>query len=489
MIYNNKYKIHTTTKTSVFISLPSITTIVIRIAQKRFLFFNCKRMNQSILASQQVITNAVIIKCCVPDQIFDEGLALWCAGMNVYDARKLCHQTEVSNRLDAVRREQPIVINEDSISNLIERAKILSSHARRVPRKINKNDMPSIDNIDPTEKGSTSVADYFSLAGFSPEMLQGSNKPQYHQVYKFRSKYIAGNVPALTSTSPSFSHFDQRPLQQRIRIDCIDMLAPQSLMSPLNEEEHIQAVQEVIAPYQSSDSIPHQLVSPSSGPSSTISSLSNHGISLDVQPDTIQQNATSQMITTSNTNASTSTNLSSFSSKRSTHNIDFSRKVNDTVSRNTSRQANRQRHDAEAWEMLRESAYETSTKMYARLRNKKLPLTKFSSAESIASFVNEGFECELISGEMIRQAFKKNIIGKAPQKAGRRPTIPREDTDMLASLIFSANSIDQANSDPNRMDRPAQISTIGRIVNSKREEQGYDMLDDCYFSRNTSNPN
>ena len=163
--------------------------------------------------SRHFISNAVVIKCCVPDPKFDVGLALWCAGMDIHEARKINNQTMVSNCLEPVRKGNPIVINERSIPNLVERAKILVSHATRVPRKIGKNGIVSIDEMESTEKGSASIADYCFLAGFSSCMLQGKTKPQYQLVYNFRVKYVAQKIASLTSTTPSYPHFDQRPLQ------------------------------------------------------------------------------------------------------------------------------------------------------------------------------------------------------------------------------------------------------------------------------------
>ena len=74
--------------------------------------------------------------------------------------------------------------------------------------------------------------------------------------------------------------------------------------------------------------------------------------------------------------------------------------------------------------------------MYDRTKKKKLPLKKFTSAEAIATFVNEGFECNLLDGEMIRNAHRNGCIGSAPAKAGRKPKIDEKDSDLLASLLF-----------------------------------------------------
>ena len=435
-------------------------------------------MNSLMDPSRHFISNAVIIKCCVSDPKFDVGLALWCAGMDIHEARKINNQTVVSNCLEPVRKGNPIVINERSIPNLVERAKILVSHATRVPRKIGKNGIVSIDEMESTEKGSASIADYCFLAGFSSCMLQGKTKPQYQLVYNFRVKYVAQKIAPLTSTAPSYSHFDQRPLQH-IAIDSIDTTLTPQIMSPLPEgvsnEESLQQFQRLSAGrLDESRGVAHQLISPSSGPS-FVSNLSD-GFSASTQNSTSQDSTAA-----SNSNKSTSTHLVSYSSERSKSNNDFSKKVNASVFRKTSQQAHRERHDQKVWEMLKDSAYEISTKMYDRLRKKKLPLSKFSSAESIATFVNEGFECDLISGEMIRQAYKKDYVGEAPQRVGRKPKVSREDSELLSSLLFSANSIDQANSDASRMNRQDQISTIGRIVNSKREDDGQDILDDAFY--------
>ena len=427
-------------------------------------------MNESYHRSQ-VMRNAVIIKCCVPNPKFGEGLALWCAGMSVKDAQTKRFQTDIASRLEPMRKNLPISINNDSIPNLIERAKIITAHARRVPKKIHSNGIPSIDDVLEIERGSTAIADYCSLAGFPREMLQGKTKPEYQQVYVYKTKLLSKKVPPLTSTTPSFVHFDQRPLE--IGIQSIELNAlSQPILSPLQQEGHHEDSFEVhLVSNDTGD--PQVLISPANGPSIISNLTANSSIDN-------QSNDQTSFFQRSTAPSNTSRTVS-FSSKRSASINKFSTKVNDTVLRKTSKQANRMRHDQEAWDMLQEAAYEVSTKLYDRLTKKTLPLVKFKSAEDIAEFINAGFECDLISGQMIRKAFQKNFIGKAPEKAGRKPKIPKEETTLLANLLFSANSIDQANSASNRMDRPQQISTIGRILNSKQKEDDNDILNDTFL--------
>ena len=191
------------------------------------------------------------------------------------------------------------------------------------------------------------------------------------------------------------------------------------------------------------------------------------------------------------TASSNSSQAVTFSSKSSSQNNDFSRKVNNIIFRKTSKLANQTRHNEEAWEMLQGAAYEIATKLYDRLKNKRLPLNKFKSAEDIAEFVNEGFDnCGLISGQMIRKAHQQNFIGMAPQKKGRRPKVSKEDSTLLANLLFSANSIDQANSSIHRLNRPEQISIIGQVLDSKHELEGdNDILDHAYYFNKHIEPN
>ena len=141
--------------------------------------------------------------------------------------------------------------------------------------------------------------------------------------------------------------------------------------------------------------------------------------------------------------------------------------------------ASGRRADDSAWQMCEESAYVLGTQLYDLAKSGKLPLTKFKSADSVAEFINSGFELHIISGNEIRKAVDKGRIGVPPPKKGRNIILPVDDLQDLSSLAFTSNSIDQANCAPNRLKKKDLTSIVGNIVNTKREEAGETELSDA----------
>ena len=89
------------------------------------------------------------------------------------------------------------------------------------------------------------------------------------------------------------------------------------------------------------------------------------------------------------------------------------------------------------------------TVMLHRIRQKKCELLKFKTAEDVADFLNGGFELELISGRQLCDAVKKGRVGIEPTVRGRKPLLDDEDLSDLASLVFTAQTIEQVNAVPN----------------------------------------
>ena len=131
-----------------------------------------------------IIIRAAYIKRCVPDLQFSTALALWCAGM-APDIAKLPRFTDLV--LNCSQALKDVIAIESNITNIIAQAKILVSHARRVPNKINKFGIPS---TTAKARASNAVTDYCCLVGFTNDFLSGAQRPKYQQVFAFQQKFI-----------------------------------------------------------------------------------------------------------------------------------------------------------------------------------------------------------------------------------------------------------------------------------------------------------
>ena len=120
-----------------------------------------------------------------------------------------------------------------------------------------------------------------------------------------------------------------------------------------------------------------------------------------------------------------------------------------------------------AFDDLRSAAYKIGAKAYSLNKQGRLKLKKFSGgANKVATEVNSWFECELISGRDIEKSYRDRRVGQSPPRRGKPPIISREVFSYICDAVYSANSIDQANCDPNRMDRVKMRELICSIVNT-----------------------
>jgi hypothetical protein len=116
-------------------------------------------------------------------------------------------------------------------------------------------------------------------------------------------------------------------------------------------------------------------------------------------------------------------------------------------------------------ENIRKSAYKVGTVLYDGVKSGQSTLIKFGSAEHCAREVNGMFGYDLVSGYQLKDGVKNNRIGLSPPRRGTPSKIPDDEFKALASLVFSCESIEQANVMENRLTRPKVISIIGEIVN------------------------
>ena len=148
----------------------------------------------------------------MPNPGFSTALALWCAGKHHDVAQIQRFNDEVVKRSKAL--QGGILITSD-ISNHIEHAKILVSHATRVPNKVQKFGLPTTPRI---AKSSMALIDYCRLVGFPEELLSGSCRPEYQQVFQFNKALNKGIRPPLKFTVTQI-HKDFRPLHQAYIVD------------------------------------------------------------------------------------------------------------------------------------------------------------------------------------------------------------------------------------------------------------------------------
>lgn len=123
-------------------------------------------------------------------------------------------------------------------------------------------------------------------------------------------------------------------------------------------------------------------------------------------------------------------------------------------------------------------ALDWGSEFYRQVKSNTLPLLKFKNAESIAYFINESFQCELVSARE-KNAFSRKSQGMPTALSlGRSTEVPEDDLNDLVSLVFTAVTIDQSNCVPKRMTRKTQTSIVGNIVNKKRQKEGKHEISD-----------
>ena len=117
----------------------------------------------------------------------------------------------------------------------------------------------------------------------------------------------------------------------------------------------------------------------------------------------------------------------------------------------------------------RSAAYKVASILHASNESGRLKLKKFGSALKVATAVNELFEVELISGNDVKKCVRDKRVGQSPPRRGAPTRLPREVFIHICNLVFSTNSIDQFNCDPNRLDRVAMRDQIMSMVNKYME--------------------
>jgi hypothetical protein len=97
---------------------------------------------------------------------------------------------------------------------------------------------------------------------------------------------------------------------------------------------------------------------------------------------------------------------------------------------------------------------------------------------------------DLVSGRQLQNGVKDDRVGKSPPRRGPEAAISKEEFEALANLVFTAESIEQANC-AERTDRQQMRSIVGDIINTHRSSQGLEPLNDvkqflCIEKHNSS---
>ena len=108
-------------------------------------------------------------------------------------------------------------------------------------------------------------------------------------------------------------------------------------------------------------------------------------------------------------------------------------------------------------------------------------LDRLDNSEKIADKINKVFKCKLVSGGELKRGVENGMVGKSPIQRGRPSVISDEDVKLLASLVFTAVSIDQANGSANPLPNKDLVSTVGEIVNTRLQDLGFDPLNEQSF--------
>ena len=152
------------------------------------------------------------------------------------------------------------------------------------------------------------------------------------------------------------------------------------------------------------------------------------------------------------------------------------------ATRKTTKEKQDERELKIAWDDIRSAAYKFASNAYALNREGKLKLKKFNGgANKVATEVNDWFGCELISGRDIEKCYREKRVGQSPPRRGKPPIISKEVFRYVCDAVYSANSIDQANCDLNRMNRVEMREQVSSIVNAWLIKNNEDPLNDIAF--------
>ena len=96
-----------------------------------------------------------------------------------------------------------------------------------------------------------------------------------------------------------------------------------------------------------------------------------------------------------------------------------------------------------------------------------MPFKYFDTAEKIASAINEMFKIELLAGDELNRSVRANEVRQSPRRQGPPTRISGDTFKLVCDLVSFCQSIEQANGDPNRLDRLRMRESVSEMLNNK----------------------
>ena len=167
----------------------------------------------------------------------------------------------------------------------------------------------------------------------------------------------------------------------------------------------------------------------------------------------------------------------------------FKNLCSDTETRLTSKL----NHDAlkreEHWRQNEKLAFKVGTLVLDHVDKGIINLERLDNAQKVADKVNKVFKCKLVSGGELKRGVDHGLVAKSPVPRGRPATISDEDVKLLASLVFTAVSIDQSNGSANPLPNKDLASIVGEIVNTRLKDLNLDPLNEQVFYQRVKRKN
>ena len=158
--------------------------------------------------------------------------------------------------------------------------------------------------------------------------------------------------------------------------------------------------------------------------------------------------------------------------------------------RKSSKQAQDDRTRSLAYRNTLSSAYKTGSSILKDTLDGRVPLQKFDGktakqkALNVACAVNEMYGFDLLCGNEIQQCVKEERVGQSPPRRGAKTRLPPDEEEAIATVVYTAVSLQQVNCDPNTLNRPQMRQLIMKIINAALEKRGKDPLNEVkYYER------
>ena len=158
--------------------------------------------------------------------------------------------------------------------------------------------------------------------------------------------------------------------------------------------------------------------------------------------------------------------------------------------RKSSKQAQDDRTRSLAYRNTLSSAYKTGSKILKDSLDGRVPLQKFDGktakeiALNVACAVNEMYGFDLLCGNEIHKCVKEERVGQSPPRRGAKTRLPSDEEEAIATVVYTALSLQQVNCDPNTLNRPQMRQLIMKIINAALEKRGKDLLNEVkYYER------